>query len=125
MKSDIDRKLFMEERRRQRTRTAFFSSRRQHHLERRSPSWQFVIFDMLITKFIFTQNKHVHAYSEDGRERETYNKKKENERTMVKIMAYEERNIVEGQNKQLSEHISNPTDKCEKKTSTRYGCLSH
>lgn len=38
-----------------------FFSPRQYHIER-TPSWQFVIFDVLITKFIFTQSKHVHAH---------------------------------------------------------------
>jgi hypothetical protein len=42
-------------------REQLFFSRRQYHIER-SPSWQFVIFDVLITKFIFTQHKHVHAH---------------------------------------------------------------
>lgn len=50
-----------------------FFSRRQCRIER-SPSWQFVIFDVLITKFIFTQHKHVHAHididTKKGEERE-------------------------------------------------------
>jgi len=33
---------------------------RAQEREGESPSWQFVIFDVLITKFIFTQRKHVH-----------------------------------------------------------------
>jgi hypothetical protein len=111
MKSDIDRKLFMEDRR-QRTRAAFLCSsrapstvrqtdserRREREREserQRSPSWQFVIFDMLITKFIFTQSKHVHAHIEtpnresDGEKggRGSARREREQQKMKAKIMA--------------------------------------
>lgn len=92
--------------------------------EERSPSWQFVIFDMLITKFIFTQHKHVHAHTHTGIDtKKGEASERESAHEGKKIMAHEEKNMVEGQNKQLSAHTAY---KCEKqKKSIQYSCLSH
>ena len=95
MKSDIDRKLFMEERR-QRTRAAFLLS--SPVLEEKEAHHGNLSFLTCLSLNSFLRSTSTYMHTHTGID----TKKGEARERRQKIVAHKEKNMVEGQNKQLS-----------------------